>query len=127
MITKMLTAGAMVLMSADAHAEIANVKYRGLVDLKPFMCTDTVSSFVHRVCYDKTNSYMLILLRDTWYHYCEIDEKTVVSLVTAESVGRYYNANIRGTGNDGPFECRTHKVPHPLSSHPDRVRRTLSL
>jgi hypothetical protein len=110
---KTLTAVAIVLMctSAQARAEIVNVKYRGFVDLKPFSCTNTISSFVNRVCYDKMNAYMLILLRDTWYHYCGIDAVTVASLINAESIGRYYNANIKGTGNDGPFDCRTHKAP----------------
>jgi hypothetical protein len=23
----------------------------------------------------------------------------------------YYNANIKGTGKDGPFDCRTHAKP----------------
>src|SRR5690348_10928125 len=93
------------------HAETVDVKYRGPVDLKPFTCTNTVSSFVNRVCYDKTNLYMLILLNSTWYHYCEVDAATVASLISAPSVGRYYNSNIKGTGGDGPFDCRTHKVP----------------
>jgi hypothetical protein len=92
-------------------AETVDVKFRGPVDLKPFVCTDTVSSFVNRVCYDKAQSYMLILLSTTWYHYCEIGERTVGELLAADSKGRYYNANIKGTGKDGPFDCRTHKVP----------------
>ena len=87
------------------------MKFRGSVDLKPFVCADTKSSFVNRVCYDKAKAYMLILLRNTWYHYCEIDAGTVSSLISAPSVGSYYNANIKGTGSDGPFDCRTHKVP----------------
>jgi KTSC domain len=105
------TLAAIVTLCTTAHAETVNVKYRGPVDLKPFTCTDTVSSFVNRVCYDKANSYMLILLNNTWYHYCEIDAGTVASLVNAESVGRFYNVNIKGTGKDGPFDCRTHKAP----------------
>jgi hypothetical protein len=106
-----LIAVALAMLCATAHTETINVKYRGLIDLKPFTCTNTVSSFVNRVCYDKANSYMLILLKSTWYHYCEIDEQTVASLISADSVGRYYNANIRSTGKDGRFDCRTHKVP----------------
>lgn len=97
---------------SPAQAETVDVKYRGPVDLKPFTCTNTVSSFVNRVCYDKTNSYMLILLKNTWYHYCEIDAGTVALLISATSVGRYYNTNIRGTGKDGPFDCRTHRAPN---------------
>ena len=99
------------IASAAAFAETVIVKYRGPVDLKPFVCTDTTSSFVNRVCYDKANAYVLILLKSTWYHYCEIDAGTVDALIKADSVGRYYNANIKGTGQDGPFDCRTHRVP----------------
>jgi len=110
-ISRVLTVLMILTFCATAQAEIADVKYRGLIDLKSFTCTNTVSSFVNRVCYDKANSYMLILLKDTWYHYCEIDAGTVTALLNAESVGRYYNANIKGTGKDGPFDCRTHRVP----------------
>jgi hypothetical protein len=108
---RIATLTTIVMLSATAQAETVNVKYRGLVDLKPFTCTNTESSFVNRVCYDKANSYMLILLNTTWYHYCEIDAGTVASLISAQSVGRFYNQNVGGTGMDGPFDCRTHKLP----------------
>lgn len=106
-----LSAVVVALLSASARSETVDVKYRGPVDLKPFVCTNTKSSFVNRVCYDKANTYMLILLNRTWYHYCEIDGGTVSALIGAASVGRYYNANIKSHGSDGPFDCRTHKVP----------------
>jgi hypothetical protein len=95
-----------IIVSA-AHAETADVKYRGPVDLAPFKC-DMIerSSFIRRVCYDEKNAYMLINLSGTWYHYCEIDPATVWSLLTAESMGRFYNASIKGN-----FDCRTHRVP----------------
>jgi hypothetical protein len=46
--------------------KIADVKYRGPVDLAPFKC-DSISrsSFIQRVCYDEKNSYMLINLSGT--------------------------------------------------------------
>ena len=85
---------------------------RGPVDLTPFACTDTPrSSFVRRVCYDEKNNYMVIQLNNTYYHYCEIDQGTVDSLLAAHSMGRYYQSNIKGSGLDGPFDCRTHRVP----------------
>ena len=101
-----------LLYSSPVLAETVDVKYRGPVDLKQFVCTDTKSSFVNRVCYDKKETYMLILLNRTWYHYCEIPERVVQTLLSADSKGRYYNANIKGTGNDGPYDCRTHRVPN---------------
>ena len=101
------SAVALFAASSIACAESVYVKYRGEVDLRVFDCTDIArSSFIRRVCYDKRNDYMLISLNGTFYHYCEIDGETVSALMTAESMGRYYNASIKGR-----FDCRTHRVP----------------
>lgn len=109
--TRIFFVTALLFASTWAEAETVDVKYRGPVDLKPFTCQDTKSSFVNRVCYDASNQYMIILLKETYYHYCEIPKATVDALLSADSKGRYYNANIKGTGKDGPFDCRTHKIP----------------
>jgi hypothetical protein len=94
-------------MANRQWAEDVWVKYRGSVNLGPFDCTGvTRSSFIRRVCYDQSNEYMLISLNGTYYHYCEIDAATVSSLLRAESMGRFYNASIKGR-----FDCRTHRVP----------------
>lgn len=101
------------LFTTDGRSETVEVKYRGPVDLKPFTCTDVSrSSFIQRVCYDKAQSYMLIDLRGTYYHYCELPAATFDAFVTAGSMGQFYNQNIKGTGSDGPFDCRTHRVPN---------------
>jgi hypothetical protein len=93
---------------STANPEVVTVKYRGQVSLAPFKCDAvTRSSFVERVCYDKSNSYMLIDLAGTWYHYCEIDPDTVSNLMAADCMGRFYNQSIKGR-----FDCRTHQVPH---------------
>jgi len=90
-----------------ASAETVNVKYRGAVDLKPFACeTVTRSSLVRRVCYDRRETYMIINLQGTYYHYCEIDAGKVSALLSASSMGRFYHSNIKGN-----FDCRTRKVP----------------
>lgn len=107
-----LLAPGLVLLASTAFAETADVKYRGPVSLDTFQCTDVQrSSLVKRVCYDELNEYMIISLNGTYYHYCEIDSTTVQGLLSAESMGRYFNTNIRGSGRDGPFDCRTHRVP----------------
>jgi hypothetical protein len=99
-------------LSGTAIAETISVKYRGPVPLDTFRCaTIDRSSLVERVCYDATQEYMLIMLQGTYYHYCEIDQGTVDGLLTAPSLGKYFNANIKGTGSDGPFDCRTHRMP----------------
>ena len=92
---------------AKTEPEVVTVKYRGPVSLAPFKCDAvTRSSFIERVCYDAVNSYMLIDLTGTWYHYCEIDAGTVSNLMAANSMGQFYNQSIKGR-----FDCRTHLVP----------------
>ena len=88
-------------------SEIINVKYRGPIDLRYFSCTNVErSSFIKRVCYDRSNSYMVISLNGVYYQYCEIDNGTVASLLKADSMGQFYNGTIKGR-----FDCRTHRVP----------------
>ncbi len=95
-----------------ADAETVDVKYRGPVDLKPFVCQDvTRSSFINRVCYDANEKYMLIQLKATYYHYCELPQAILTALLNAESIGKFHNANIKGSGSDGPYDCRTHRFP----------------
>ena len=64
------------------------------------------SSFINRVCYDEANEYMLINLNGTYYHYCGIDDGTVSEFLSADSMGRFYNANVKGN-----FDCRVNRVP----------------
>ena len=99
-------------ISTPVFSETVNVKYRGDIDLKPFTCTETPrSSFIQRVCYDQKERYMLINLRGVYYHYCELSSATFDSFMTAPSMGQFYNQNIKGSGSDGPFDCRTHRAP----------------
>lgn len=101
-----------LLISVPVSSETVSVKYRGVVDLTPFACTDTPrSSFIQRVCYDRAKSYMLINLRGAYYHYCELPVATFDALMTAPSMGQFYNQNIKGYGSDGPYDCRAHRVP----------------
>jgi len=111
-IIRLTVAAIALLLPAPASAETVTVKYRGAVDLKPFTCqTITKSGFINRICYDAANQYMVILLKDTYYHYCELPKPTLDALMAAPSPGTYYNANIKGTGKDGPYDCRTRRVP----------------
>lgn len=95
------------LASAAGRAESVSVKYRGPVDLAPFACsTIERSSFIHRVCYDHVNAYMIVRLNNIYYHYCNIDSGTVDAFLAAASMGRFFNASIKGH-----FDCRTGHVP----------------
>lgn len=112
MVRSITAATLAVLIATPVSSETVDVKYRGVVDLKPFACTDTPrSSFIQRVCYDKAQSYMLISLRGVYYHYCELPAVTFDAFVVAPSMGQFYNQRNKGSGSDGPFDCRTHRVP----------------
>jgi hypothetical protein len=102
------------LASGSALGECVTIKYRDTpVCLNTFTCTETPqSSFVRKVCFDATKSYMLIKLNDTWYHYCSVDRSSFDNLIKADSVGTYYNQSFRSRGEmHGPFDCRDHPVP----------------
>jgi hypothetical protein len=47
------------------------------------------------------------------YPYCAIDAATVQALISADSVGSFYNAKIRSgrDGSHGSFDCRDHATP----------------
>lgn len=95
-----------------ATAETVQVKYHGSVPLDAFACTEVKEgSDVSRICYDKAQRYMVIQLRTTYYHYCEIDAATVQGLQAASSKRQFFETRIRGSGSDGPFDCRTHPIP----------------
>ena len=84
-----------------AQAETIFVKYRGMVDLHEFSCTNTESSFVHRICYKKADKYLIVLLSDTYYHYCQVPQDIVQQWLNAESKGKFYNSRMKGN-----FDCR---------------------
>lgn len=88
-------------------AETVNVKYRGLVDLSPFSCEQiTRSSLVKRLCYDRRERYVIVNLTGTYYHYCEVSAETVTAWQKSESMGRFYNSQVKGN-----FDCRVLHMP----------------
>jgi hypothetical protein len=109
---------ALALAPIAASAAVADsvcVKYGPCpLDLSSFRCADTSrSSFVRNVCYDERNRFMVMKLNETWYPYCGIDARTVEALVSAPSIGSFYNEKIRSKrdGTHGPFDCRDHGIP----------------
>jgi hypothetical protein len=111
-ILKIFILAAFALVSHAATAETVQVKYHGAVSLDSFACAD-VNEYtdVARICYDKAERYMVIRLKNTYYHYCEIDAATVQGLQSARSKRDFFESRIRGTGKDGPFDCRTKPIP----------------
>ena len=87
---------AALLVAFPALAETVEVKYFGPVGLASYECDDTVSSFVHRICYDDAAAQVVVRLNGTYYAYCRMDEGTVAAWLAAESKGRFYNQFVKG-------------------------------
>ena len=96
----------LIFLSHAASTEEVDVRYRGRLSLDDFDCSRVESSFIRRVCYDETNRYMLIQLGSTWYHYCNVPDEIFSALIKAESVGHYFNANVRRR-----FDCGVQQGP----------------
>lgn len=93
-----------------SRAETVQVLGRGPVDLTHFVCESVMRNItrgaMRRVCYDETNSYLVIQLGSLYLHYCKVEPYQVNSLLHSEAVGRHFSANFAGR-----FDCRTRYLP----------------
>jgi len=61
---------------------------------------------VERLCYDAKERYVIVKLTGTYYHYCEVPGEVVSAWRGASSMGKFFNARIKGN-----FDCRVNRVP----------------
>ena len=97
-------------LSSSAFAKDIYVKYRGTVDVSNGHFQQLGlkrSSLVKNMYYDRGNSYLLVRLKSTYYHYCSIPQGVVSDWRNSSSLGRYYNRNIKGN-----YDCRVNPVPN---------------
>ncbi|MEA2881910.1 MAG: hypothetical protein QOH32_1166 [Bradyrhizobium sp.] len=101
------------LAGADwTDAEFVNVRDVGAINLAPFACQDiSRSSIVNRVCYDAESRHMIVQANAAYSQYCDVPEAVRDSFLNAPSMGQYYNANIKGPGTVGPYECGAQRTP----------------
>ena len=101
-----------LLLTAEFGSETVDVKGRGAVDLSTFECRDiNRSSLIQRVCYDRAQKYLIVGIRGAYDHYCELPAHGFDALMGAPSMGRFFNQNIGGSGAEGRYDCRTHRLP----------------
>lgn len=99
---------ATLALCLSALAESVEVKYRGPVNISSFNCpTLKASSFVNRVCYHQATGYMIVKLRDTYYHYCDVGPSLFKDFIDAPSLGRFYNNAIKGRS----YACQGKELP----------------
>jgi hypothetical protein len=98
------------LARAAAPNHVVWVKYRqtpvNVADPRFEYLDTSRSSFITGAWYDGSNSYMVIGLRGTYYHYCRMPRNAWDSFRSADSFGKHYNAFIKGN-----FDCRLRGVP----------------
>lgn len=67
----------------------------------------TRSSFINRLCYDAKEKYVVVEFDATYYHYRGVPADVVANWRSAESMGRFCNASLKGR-----FDCRQGHVPN---------------
>ncbi len=68
--------------------------------LEPWCQAVERSSFVKAVCYDERVRRLSMQLEGRWYRYCDVPAAMVQQLLSAPSIGRYFQSQIRGR-----YEC----------------------
>jgi hypothetical protein len=64
------------------------------------------SEVVTGAWYDVTNKYMVVGLKDRYYHYCKLPMAEWQAFKSTRSFGRHYNQSVRGQ-----FDCRWGGIP----------------
>ena len=91
-------------------SRLIRVRYRPtLVDVgdRRFAHLDTSrSSLVTDAWYDESHAYMVVGLKDVYYHYCRMPIDAWDAFGSAGSFGQHYNRLIKGR-----YDCRVGGVP----------------
>ncbi len=99
-----------LLVGCSTATNYVTIKYRDdAVDIGHlrFEHLDTsASSFVNGAWYDNDNKYMIVKLKETYYHYCGMPKSAWISFGDASSFGSYYTDRIKGD-----FDCRNNFIP----------------
>ena len=102
----------LLLLTAQGGTEMVDVRDRGTVDLATFECRDiNRSTLIQRVCYDRAERTMIVGIKGRYDQYCGLTAQAFDSLMTAPSMGQFFNQNISGARPDGRYDCRTQRRP----------------
>lgn len=89
-----------------AMAETINVKFIGRVELETYECYEIDrSSLINRLCYEDAARIMIVMLRSTYYAYCDVPKEIVASFFSSKSMGRFYNQNIKSDAVGSVYAC----------------------
>lgn len=99
--TKRFVVAVLCFIAFNIYAEDVHVEYFGNVKLQDYSCSYVTSSLVKRVCFDEKRNSLILLLRNSYYSYCNVPKEKLQQLISASSIGKYYNEEIKGK-----FDCR---------------------
>jgi hypothetical protein len=106
-----------LLLPAPVAAEEACVKDHKCVPLDQFKCEDTRNYLLERLCYAEARRYLLVKMRGSYSHYCEVGPELAAELFAEPSLTDYYNVtSYEGTFASSAklgsaFNCRNHPIP----------------
>jgi|SRR5882757_1373644 len=105
---KIATALLLHLLTARVDSETIDVRDRGTVNLAGFECRDiNRSSIIQRVCYDRSQNYLIVGIHNVFDQFCDLPPSTFDSLMAAPSMGQFFMRNISGSGRDSRYDCAT--------------------
>jgi hypothetical protein len=80
----------------DSSGEIVDLKYGDSINLSGYDSFDTSkSSFIEGAWYLNRTEHLILDLGTSNYEYCDVPKKIWNSFKNAESLGSYYNSNIK--------------------------------
>ena len=95
-----------LLLPTAAQAELVEVRGRGEVDLRHFVCEVVPNSAIRRVCYDEANQYMVVLSGTVFVQFCEIEPQKVYGMIHSERPSRFFADEIRRR-----YSCNSGNTP----------------
>jgi hypothetical protein len=94
------------LVTAPIVSETVETGDQRRVDLRTFECRDiTRSTVLQRVCYDPAQRHLVVAVNGTYDRYCGVTADTVERLLSAPSMGQFFNQNIKRDVTADRYAC----------------------
>ena len=99
------------LMSAPIVSETVEIGERGMVDLARFECRDiNRSTILQRVCCDRARYDLVVAIGGTYERYCGVPSSVADALMSAPSMGHFFNQNIARETTGARYDCRASQL-----------------
>ncbi|MDA9476055.1 hypothetical protein XI03_16395 [Bradyrhizobium sp. CCBAU 65884] len=94
------------LAAAPIVSETVETGERRRIDLATFECRDiSRSTVLQRVCYDRAHHDLVVATGGGYARYCGVAAETADRLLSAPSMGQFFNQNIKREAPGGRYDC----------------------